>query len=370
MKKEKILKLAAVLLALMVAASGAFVGRTYFEILPLVLITASVLLFVVFYFIFRYLFVLLARLGRGLNYLLDSMSIETIMGGTFGLLTGVLLGLLVGIPFSNLKFVGTFLPVIILFIFSYYGLRIGTRRAHDLQRIVSFKKKPAREGKKAPAAVGHKVVDTSAIIDGRIYDVALSFFLDGILVIPQFVIEELQHIADSEDSIRRSKGRRGLDLLAKMQKHADIQMEILDEPVPEEKEVDMKLIRLCQKMEAPIITNDYNLNKVAQLQGIKVLNMNELANAVKFIVYPGESMEVTVVKEGKEAGQGVGYLDDGTMVVVEDARQFLGENVQVIVTSVFQTAAGRMIFTRRGKEDKVMFNGRINGGVSGINAVG
>jgi uncharacterized protein YacL len=370
MKKETILKLAAVFLAFGVSAPSAVMTYTHTKIHFLIIIVAAVLAFVVLYFVFRYMFVLIAHCGRAFNRLIDSTSIETLMGGTLGLLVGVLLGLLAGIPFSNLKIIGAFLPVIILFIFSYYGLRIGTRRSHDLLKGVPFLKKQPREDKKTPLPEQRKVVDTSAVIDGRIYDVALSRFLEGTLVVPGFVIEELQHIADSEDSIRRSKGRRGLDLLAKMQKHSDIRMEITDDPIPEEKEVDLKLIRLCKKLEAPIITNDFNLNKVAQLQGIKVLNLNELANAVKFIIYPGEFMDINIIKEGKESGQGVGYLDDGTMVVVENARALVGQNVHVVVTSVFQTAAGRMIFTRRGKEEKLMLTEKIDDSLPGVNAFG
>jgi uncharacterized protein YacL len=234
-----------------------------------------------------------------------------------------------------------------------------------------FWKRQTKEEKKNPLLPElRKVVDTSAVIDGRIYDVCLSHFLEGILVIPSFVVEELQHIADSEDAIRRGKGRRGLDLLAKMQKHTDIRMELVDDPVPEEKEVDLKLLRLCKKLHAPIITNDYNLNKVAQLQNIQVLNLNELANAVKFIVYPGECMDVAIIKEGKEFGQGVGYLDDGTMVVVEDAKELVGKSARVVVTSVFQTAAGRMIFTRRDKSGKLMLSGRADDDLPGVNAFG
>ncbi|HPT68543.1 MAG TPA: TRAM domain-containing protein, partial [Syntrophomonas sp.] len=177
-------------------------------------------------------------------------------------------------------------------------------------------------------------------------------FLEGNLLVPLFVVEELQHIADSSDNLRRAKGRRGLELLSKMNQHSDIKIDIIETDIPEEKEVDMKLIRLCKQINASIITNDYNLNKVAELQGITVLNINELTNAVKVVVYPGETMSISVLKAGREPGQGVGYLEDGTMVVVEDAQHELGNNLEVLVTSVFQTAAGRMIFTRKIKEEE------------------
>jgi uncharacterized protein YacL len=361
--------LASGLLAFGAVASIDYAGYFIFNYqeAPIIII-ASGLLFVFFHFVFNYMFLLLGRLGRSMNRLLDSLSIETIAGGIFGLLIGVLLGLLVGIPFSDLKFVGAFLPVIILFLFSYYGMRIGTRRLGDLLRIFNFKKKPDKEEKKAPPLKA-KVVDTSAIIDGRIYDVALSHFLEGVLIVPKFVIGELQYIADSEDSIRRSKGRRGLDLLAKIQNHADIQMEIVDDPILEEKEVDMKLVALCRKLGAPIITNDFNLNKVAQLHGIRVLNLNELTNAVKFNIYPGETMDVKIIKPGKEEDQGVSYLDDGTMVIVEDGQKFLGQTLKVVVARVFQTAAGRIIFARDGREAPQRTEGK-NATLSSVSAGG
>ncbi|MGB4304217.1 MAG: TRAM domain-containing protein, partial [Syntrophomonadaceae bacterium] len=198
-------------------------------------------------------------------------------------------------------------------------------------------------------------------------------FLEGCLIVPTFVIEELQHIADSSDNIRRNKGRRGLELLSKMQKHSSIKIDIMDVTDPailEEREVDAKLIRLCKQLQASIITNDYNLNKVAELQGITVLNINELTNAVKMIVYPGETMHVTVIKEGKENGQGVGYLEDGTMVVVEDAQHQIGRDLEVMVTSVFQTAAGRMIFTRKVKEEAHYNNEHSLHDVSEVNMYG
>ena len=265
--------------------------------------------------------------------------------------------MLSGIPFYRVPFVGSYLGVIIFLLFSYFGLKIGVGRAPDLLHNTHFWRRNREENKKGVQSQemgSPKMVDTSAIIDGRIYDVAASRFLEGTLLIPQFVIEELQHIADSEDSIRRAKGRRGLDILSQMQKKEEISVEILDEPVEEEREVDMKLLRLCHKYHAAIITNDYNLNKVAELQQIKVLNVHELANALKIVVYPGETITINVIKEGKEARQGVGYLEDGTMVVVEDGRGLVGKNVDVTVTSVFQTAAGRMIFSRRAKDGSVM----------------
>jgi uncharacterized protein YacL len=189
-----------------------------------------------------------------------------------------------------------------------------------------------------------KILDTSVIIDGRIADIAETGFLDGLIVIPQFVLRELQLVADSADSLKRNRGRRGLDILQKLQKTASVQIQIVEDDFPSVREVDMKLIELAKVYEGKIITNDFNLNKVAQLQGVAVLNINELANSLKPIVLPGEIMRVFILKEGKEYNQGVAYLDDGTMVVVDNARKMIGKTIDISVTSVLQTTAGKMIF--------------------------
>ncbi len=280
---------------------------------------------------------------------LDNTAIETLLGGTIGLMLGILTGLLGSYPFSAIRGAGGYLAVFCVALCAYLGMLIGSRKATEIWKLMPVY--PAHKPVNEVVGRDFKVLDTSAIIDGRIYDVCQSKFLEGILTVPVFVIEELQHIADSSDSLRRSKGRRGLELLSKMQKDSSIKIQIVEDSIPEEKEVDMKLVRLCKKIGANIITNDYNLNKVAELQGIKVLNINELANAVKVVVYPGETMYINILKEGKEPGQGVGYLEDGTMVVVEDAQDDLGSNLEVLVTSVFQTAAGRMIFSRKMREE-------------------
>lgn len=287
------------------------------------------------------------------NQQLDALSLEVLLGGTSGLLLGILVGVLSSYPLSMINGAGVYLTLAIFVLCGYIGVKVGSRRGAEVFRFLPHSRSLAHQRPLAHP-VSPKVVDTSAIIDGRIYDVCLSNFLEGTLIVPTFVIEELQHIADSSDNIRRNKGRRGLELLSKMQKHSSIKIDIMDvtdAAILEEREVDAKLIRLCKQLGASIITNDYNLNKVAELQGIKVLNINELTNAVKMIVYPGETMHVTVIKEGKESGQGVGYLEDGTMVVVEDAQQHISRDLEVMVTSVFQTAAGRMIFTRKVREE-------------------
>lgn len=303
-----------------------------------------------FYICFGYLWRFALKGRQGFNRWLDNMDIEILVGGTAGLLLGVIVGYLSTYPLSLIRGPGTYLTNLSFILCASLGLIIGSRRALDVWKLFPSQQ-PNKNLSEGEATGNYKVLDTSAIIDGRIYDVCQSKFLEGRLVVPVFVIEELQHIADSSDNLRRNKGRRGLELLSKMQKNPDICIDIIEENIPEEKEVDLKLIRLCKQIGASIITNDYNLNKVAELQGIKVLNINELTNAVKVVVYPGETMYINILKEGKEPGQGVGYLEDGTMVVVEDAQDELGNNMEVLVTSVFQTAAGRMIFSRRLKED-------------------
>ena len=303
-----------------------------------------------------------SRLRRKFNRWLDSTSIEILLCGTAGLLLGVMVGLLISYPLSMLRGIGSYFAILSFLLFGYLGMEIGSRRAMEVWTLLPGHQSADGQGNENTSQ-DYKVLDTSAIIDGRIYDVCLSKFLEGTLIVPVFVIEELQHIADSSDNLRRGKGRRGLDLLSKMQKNPNIKIKIVEDTGFEEKEVDMKLVRLCKQLPASIITNDYNLNKVAELQGIKVLNINELINAVKVVVYPGETMYINILKEGKEPGQGVGYLEDGTMVVVEDAQDQLGCNLEVVVTSVFQTAAGRMIFSRKVKEDRNLgiFKTNLNG---------
>jgi uncharacterized protein YacL len=234
-----------------------------------------------------------------------------------------------------------FLHGFVLLVLSYVGAVMGAKRGEWLQpaRFLSLFRDagPARR---------HKVLDTSVIIDGRIADVCETGFLDGTLVVPQFVLKELQLVADSSDSLKRNRGRRGLDILQKIQKMAGVEVEISDTDFAEPREVDLKLIELARSLGGKIVTTDFNLNKVAQLRGVDVLNINELANALKPVVLPGEFMKVFILKEGKEYNQGVAYLDDGTMVVVDNARQMIGRMIDVVVTSVLQTTAGKMIFGR------------------------
>lgn len=234
---------------------------------------------------------------------------------------------------------------------AYMGAGIGARKGGDINFNVFRKANPDMLKE-----VDYKILDTSVIIDGRIADLCETGFIEGTIQIPQFVLLELQNIADSSDPIKRTRGRRGLDILRKLQKQHGLEVEIIEIDFPKIREVDSKLIALAQKNGGKIITNDFNLNKVAELQGVDVLNINQLANALKPVVLPGEIMNVRVLKEGKEEGQGVAYLDDGTMVVVDNARHFLGKNVDVSVTSVLQTTAGRMIFTVLKEEASERYN--------------
>ena len=235
----------------------------------------------------------------------------------------------------------SFLHLGILLLCTYLGLLIGARHGEWLQpsRLVTLFRGAGPQRR-------YKILDTSVIIDGRIADICETGFLDGTLVVPQFVLKELQLVADSADSMKRNRGRRGLDILQKIQKMAGIEVMISDLDFPEVREVDLKLIELARTLQGKIVTNDFNLNKVAQLRGVEVLNINELANSLKPVVLPGEIMKVFILKEGKEYNQGVAYLDDGTMVVVDNARKMISRTIDVVVTSVLQTTAGKMIFGR------------------------
>ncbi|RLC88809.1 MAG: PIN domain nuclease [Chloroflexi bacterium] len=272
---------------------------------------------------------------------------HTLILAIIGLIAGLAIGTLTAYPISLLPgLLGQFLPFIVAALFGYMGIMITTMRA-DLVQIVRERFFPKEEKKEQKHIQGRSILlDTSVIIDGRISDICHTGFLQGELVVPLFVLNELQHIADSSDTLRRNRGRRGLEILRQLQDESLIPVRITDEPVEGVKEVDDKLIALARQLEGSILTNDYNLNRVADLQGVTVLNVNELANAVKTVLLPGETFTIHVLQEGKESDQGVGYLDDGTMVVVEGGRNYIGRTTAVRVSKVLQTAAGRMIFAR------------------------
>jgi len=280
-----------------------------------------------------------------LEQTIKKLSLRVIAGGVIG----TFLGLLIAFLFTyGLKFMPGletqeiipwgYLYFIMTCVLGYLGLVLGSKKAEEF----SFPKSRSPKGEKDPY---YRILDTSVIIDGRMADICDTGFIEGKLIVPRFVLDELQQIADSSDHMKRSRGRRGLEILNRMQRNSDIVIDVVDADFPDIKGVDAKLVALAKEKEGRIVTNDYNLNKVAELQGIKILNVNELANAMKSLVLPGETMTVRIIKEGTEAGQGVAYLDDGTMVVVDNGSRHIGENVGVVVTSVLQTTAGRMIFS-------------------------
>jgi uncharacterized protein YacL len=277
------------------------------------------------------------------------MPASDFLAAAVGAVLGLLVGVLVAIPLSYLPwYLGSFLPIAASLALAYLGVTAVLTHKKDLQQLVRW----PRESRGASAAIEATnegqpvVVDTSSIIDGRIADICQTGFLTGPLLVPRFVLRELQHIADSSDAMRRSRGRRGLDILNKLQKDATVPLVIHEDDGEPGVEVDALLVMLARRLHCPIVTNDYNLNRVAGLQGVKVLNVNELANAVKSIVLPGQELNLKVIQEGKEVGQGVGYLEDGTMVVVENGRRAIGSTVTVMVSRVLQTAAGRMVFAQ------------------------
>jgi uncharacterized protein YacL len=298
-------------------------------------------------------------LGLWLESAAGKFGTDRLLGGAAGLLAGLAAARLAtlalgGFPLDGWRSVAVFALSAVL---GYAGMTVGFGRGLGWLPSGPPSAGPSPTVEPSPnPAVSAKILDTSVIIDGRIADIVETDFLEGTFVIPQFVLRELQHIADSSDSLKRNRGRRGLDILHKIQKKADLKVTIVETDFPRIREVDGKLIALAKEMGAKIITNDFNLNKIAGLQGVAVLNMNELANALKPVVLPGEVMKVYVLKEGKEPNQGVAYLDDGTMVVIDNGRREIGRNLDVLVTSVLQTTAGRMIFTQI-KEDLPARNG-------------
>ena len=284
-----------------------------------------------------------AALGlMGLEQRLRAVPGHHMVGALIGGVVGLFGARLVWGALDGLDIIGEhFVHALVVVFLGYMGVVLGGQKAEWFEpaRIIAAFRDSSRLHQ-------YKILDTSVIIDGRIADICETGFLEGTLVAPQFVRRELQQVADSSDSLKRNRGRRGLDILQKMQKMAGVTVQIVETDFPEIREVDLKLIELARKLGGKIVTNDFNLNKVAQLRGVPVLNINELANSLKPVVLPGELMKVFVIKEGKEQGQGVGYLDDGTMVVVDQAKKALGRTIEVSVTSVLQTTAGKMIFCR------------------------
>ncbi len=289
--------------------------------------------------------VLLGLVGVLFEIRLRRSSLKRLIGAVVGSLAGILCAYLIALVLSGTSIeprTQSFLQVALLLILTYLGMVIGAKKGDLLNLQAMGGLFGAERG--APRDI--KILDTSVIIDGRIADICEAGFLDGTLLAPQFMLRELQQIADSADSLKRNRGRRGLDILQRIQKMPHVDTQIVEDDFPHVPDVDMKLIELAKRYQAKIVTNDFNLNKVAQLQKVQVLNINQLANALKPIVLPGEAMRVFILKEGKEHSQGVAYLDDGTMVVVDNARRMISRTINITVTSVLQTTAGKMIFGR------------------------
>ena len=290
------------------------------------------------------------RPAKAIRSALGRLSAETLFAGLTGLVVGLLIAALLAFPFSLLPDpFGSVLPFVGVVLFGYLGVSLFVMRQGDIMSLLSALGGRGDNGGSSSSWTNLNrtiLLDTSVIIDGRVSDIAKTGFLPGALLIPRFVLNELQYIADSPDGLRRQRGRRGMEILAELQKQPNVLTRISDIDVDGMREVDDKLVVLARQLKCPILTNDYNLNRVAELQGVTILNINELANAVKSVVLPGEILRINVIQEGKERDQGVGYMDDGTMVVVENGRDFIGEYQEVNVSKVLQTAAGRMIFAR------------------------
>ncbi|WP_195987007.1 PIN/TRAM domain-containing protein [Clostridium sp. D53t1_180928_C8] len=314
---------------------------------------------IIFYFISPGLYKLISSTIDKMEKNIQRLSAQELIFGSVGTLIGLIIAAFIGAPLSGIfsgihPAIGPIIFVLLELIASIIGAEIFIKKRDDISStLLIFKKNNIRDKdkekeKKSKGSIKStaKVLDTSVIIDGRIFDLCKTGFIEGTLVIPSFVLDELRHISDSSDSLKRNRGRRGLDILNKIQKELEIETEIWEGDFKEIAEVDSKLLKLAQKLNGKVITNDFNLNKVAEFQGVPVLNINDLANAIKPVVLPGEEMKIVVIKDGKESTQGIGYLDDGTMIVVEGGRKFIGEEIFVIVTSVLQTSAGRMIFAK------------------------
>jgi uncharacterized protein YacL len=320
-------------------------------------IIAGIIIFLISPWFINFTAAITARMEK----LLQNTPTSEIVSGIVGLLVGLIIAYLISsgpIDLIPVAWVAIPLSIMLYGLMGYLGISVATKKREDLMNLASSFRRASQKDKEKAAKqevkLNPKILDTSVIIDGRIADLCKTGFVEGPLIIPSFVLEELRHIADSSDSLKRNRGRRGLDILNKIQNELPIKVEISERDFEELSEVDTKLLKLAQVMSGSVVTNDYNLNKVAEFQRVPVLNINELANAIKPVVLPGEEMIVQVIKDGKESGQGVAYLDDGTMIVVDGGKKYIGETITVIVTSVLQTAAGRMIFVKpKSAVDKV-----------------
>ncbi len=353
---DKIIK---AIISIIGASLGAFIGvflnqNDFLKFTGFQNVLVIIGISLVFGIIFFLLSTKIKKIGLGIVGAFEKellkFSTMDIIWGAVGLIVGFIIAFLISQPFSDIKYIGTIVSILSYLIFGYLGIKISTRKKDDViwpqinLKKQTVSKKSDKNTKKE--ILSPKILDTSVIIDGRISDICRTGFVEGTLIIPEFVLKELRHIADSSDSLKRNRGRRGLDILNILQKDDTVNVLIESKDYGDNIEVDIKLLKLAKELGGKVLTNDFNLNKVAEFQGVEVLNINELANAVKPVVLPGEEMTVMVVKDGKESGQGLAYLDDGTMIVVEGGKKCIGDSVIVTVTSVLQTAAGRMIFAK------------------------
>ncbi|WP_315118830.1 PIN/TRAM domain-containing protein [uncultured Clostridium sp.] len=326
----------------------------YFEGHPLksflFIFLSSILFGLILFLISPWITIFIMKIMDYVEKSIQRIPAHEILLAAFGAIIGLGISAIFVTLLSKIPIIGVGLAVVIALLMAALGANIALKKREDIISLfTNFKKSgtPSKDKKGKVYKGDPKILDTSVIIDGRIFDICQTGFVEGTLIIPNFVLEELRHIADSSDGLKRNRGRRGLDILNKIQKELNIEVQIYEKDFPDIAEVDSKLLKLAQIMNGKVLTNDYNLNKVAEFQGVPVLNINELANAVKPVVLPGEEMRIQIVKDGKESGQGVAYLDDGTMIVVEGGRRSIGETIDVVVTSVLQTAAGRMIFAKQ-----------------------
>ena len=307
------------------------------------------------YLVSQYILRIGLSVAKQIERILSRVPSQQLVAGTIGLLFGLIIANLIGVAFERVPIIGSYLPIVLSAVLGYIGIRLGMDKGPDLYKatvsytfrgLLNKGRKPKESKVKEIRTASAKVLDTSVVIDGRILDIVNTGFLEGPFIVPVFVLEELQKLSDSADTMKRNRGRRGLDLLQTMREKLKESMEIIDVDYEDLSEVDLKLIRLSMDKHWKLITNDFNLNKIATLQGVEVLNLNDLANAIKPKMMSGETLQVRIMKAGKEPHQGVAYLDDGTMIVVENGVDYVDQTVNVVVTSVLQTSAGRMIFAR------------------------
>ncbi len=331
----------------------AFTSGTWIDqpiIAPYVgLVLGAIILYLLSFWLVDYIVYFIQYLEKAL---LGAPLINLLFGG-IGLTIGLVIAYLIYQPIYELQIlvISQIVPLFAMGLLGYLGFQVGFKRRDELLNIMTMARKDkdqklAEEDQENQHRSKPKILDTSVIIDGRIADICQTHFIEGTIIIPQFVLQELQHIADSSDALKRNRGRRGLDILNRLQKDVTEKIEMYEGDFEDTQEVDSKLVKLAKLVDGIVVTNDFNLNKVCEFQNVQVLNINDLANAVKPVVLPGELLKVQVIKDGKEHDQGVAYLDDGTMIVVEEGRNFIGEAIDVIITSVLQTSAGRMIFAK------------------------